>query len=65
LFEEDVYPTWEDPVNELGADFSIKQGFDLDKLARVWELLVPTLIGESLAFSKALTGARIVDKKHS
>jgi hypothetical protein len=46
LFEEGVNPTWEDPVNLKGADFSIKRTFNLDVLAKVWEKLIFTLIGE-------------------
>jgi hypothetical protein len=46
LFEEGVNPTWEDAVNEKGADFSVKRTFNLDVLARVWEKLVFALIGE-------------------
>ena len=63
LFEEGVNPTWEDPVNTLGADFSIKRAMNLETLKNIWEKLVFTLIGENLALSKAITGCRIVDKQ--
>ena len=65
LFEEGVNPTWEDPVNTMGADFSVKIRINLDTLKRIWEKLVFTIVGESLDLSKAITGCRIVDKQRS
>jgi hypothetical protein len=64
LFEEGIKPTWEDPLNEKGADFSVKKFFNLDVLGSVWEKLVYALIGEQLRHSKSITGCRIVDKRH-
>jgi hypothetical protein len=62
MFESGVNPTWEDPVNARGADFSVKRKMSLDQLKEIWERIVFAIIGETLEFSKAITGCRIVDK---
>ena len=64
MFEEGIHPTWEDPVNSVGADFSLNMKMNADTLKTVWEKLVYACLFEKMDSSKWITGCRIVNKEN-
>ena len=66
LFRNDIQPKWEDPVNKLGGEISIKKFYKrqttpIKYLDTLWESLVLNCIGENFQYSEEITGIRVVD----
>ena len=48
MFRKDIFPAWEDPINQHGGDFSFKlMDFKLEKLDELWKELLFFTIGEN------------------
>ena len=61
LFRKKSYPTWEDPTNIKGFEWSIRRYKDFDKINNLWINLVMKTVGENFDHSEILNGVRIVD----
>ena len=62
VFQEGVFPAWEDPVNAKGSDFSFRKQMDERAVKKNWKKLVFSLVGETFPYSEEVVGVRIVDK---
>lgn len=61
LFRKNSYPTWEDPTNIKGFEWSIRKYKDFDQLNYIWKILIVKTVGEDFDHSEILNGVRIVD----
>jgi hypothetical protein len=61
LFRKNSYPTWEDPTNIKGFEWSIRRYKDFDQINNQWINLVVKTVGENFDHSEILNGVRIVD----
>ena len=61
LFRKHSYPTWEDPTNVKGFEWSIRKYKDFDQLNYLWKILTVKIVGEDFDHSEILNGVRIVD----
>lgn len=61
LFKEGVFPKWEDPKNNSGADLAIRSFASLDQLDYIWETMSMLCIGDQYTVPDDITGIRIVD----
>jgi hypothetical protein len=62
LFREHVLPKWEDPVHSSGGHWQYRSPFRQHEIDTVWTELSMWCVGETSAFSDAVTGLRLVDK---
>jgi hypothetical protein len=62
VFEENISPMWEDPINGNGCDLSVKEKFSFTDLPDIWSRLVFGVIGETFPRASDIVGCRIVDK---
>lgn len=62
VFESEVQPAWESPVNSEGSDLTIRKKFEFESLNYYWDRLVFAVIGETFPHSEEITGCRIVEK---
>jgi hypothetical protein len=61
LFRKNSYPTWEDPTNVKGFEWSIRKYKDFYELNNLWMILIVKTVGEDFDHSEILNGVRIVD----
>ena len=61
LFRKSSYPTWEDPSNIKGFEWSIRRYKDFEQINNQWINLVMKTVGENFDHSEILNGVRIVD----
>jgi translation initiation factor 4E len=61
LFRKNSYPSWEDPTNIKGFEWSIKKYKDFDHVNYLWTILTTKTVGENFDHSEILNGVRIVD----
>ena len=61
LFRKHSYPTWEDPTNIKGFEWSIRKYKDFDQINNQWINLVMKIVCENFDHSDILNGVRIVD----
>lgn len=64
IFREGIKPEWEDPANAKGGHLTISArpasgGGQIDEW---WNNLILGMVGETIACSDCITGARLVDK---
>ena len=65
LFEYNIQPEWEDPVNEQGGEFKYDFKAPIAVVQKLWEKLVfQTITGEFTECDK-LCGVRLLDKSGS
>lgn len=62
VFQEGVFPAWEDSVNAKGSDFSFRKQMDERTVKKNWKKLVFSLVGETFPNAEEVVGVRIVDK---
>lgn len=61
LFRKNSYPSWEDPTNIKGFEWSIKKYKDFDQINDLWTILTTKIVSENFEHSEILNGVRIVD----
>ena len=61
FFSKGINPSWEDPMNEKGAEWSIRKFKDISGVDELWIGLLVTLIAEDFDNSEHINGIRIVD----
>ena len=61
LFRKNSYPTWEDPTNIKGFEWSIRIYKDFQQINNQWINLLMKIVGENFDHSEILNGVRIVD----
>ena len=61
FFSKGIDPSWEDPMNENGAEWSIRKFKDISGVDELWTNLLVTLISEDFENSEHINGIRIVD----
>lgn len=61
LFRKSSYPTWEDPTNSKGFEWSIRKYKDFDQINNLWLNVIVKTVGENFQHSDILNGVRIVD----
>ena len=61
LFRKNSYPTWEDPSNFEGYEWSIKKYKNFEQINDTWLNLIAWCVGENFENSETLNGIRIVD----
>ena len=61
LFRKNSYPTWEDPTNVKGFEWSIRKYKDFEQINHLWINLITKTVGEKFEHSEILNGVRIVD----
>ena len=61
LFRKGSYPTWEDPTNIKGFEWSLRKYKDFEQLNDLWLNLIIKIVGEDYNHSDILNGVRIVD----
>ena len=65
LFQRNIQPEWEDPVNKQGGQFRIDFKSNLPFLQELWEKLVFSLITDEFEGADMLSGVRLLDKSTS
>jgi hypothetical protein len=65
VFKKGIRPEWEDPMNQTGAEFSVRKTMSPEILDVYWENIVLGLIGETIDAGKDVCGCRVVDKSKS
>lgn len=61
FFEKGVKPTWDDPLNIDGAEWSIRKFNGLKDISNMWMTALLDLVGEMFDYSHHIKGIRIVD----
>lgn len=61
FFETGVKPTWDDPSNIDGAEWSIRKFNGLKDISGMWITVLVDLVGEMFDYSHHIKGIRIVD----
>lgn len=61
FFEKGVNPTWDDPSNIDGAEWSIRKFNGLKDISGMWMTTLVDLVGEMFDYSHHIKGIRIVD----
>lgn len=61
LFRKNSFPTWEDPTNIKGFEWSIRKYKDFEQVNNLWINLIVKTVGENYEHSEILNGVRIVD----
>jgi len=61
FFEKGVNPTWDDPSNINGAEWSIRKFNGLKDISGMWMTALLDLVGETFEYSHHIKGIRIVD----
>ena len=61
FFEQGVNPTWDDPSNIDGAEWSIRKFNGLKDISGMWMTALLDLVGEMSDYSHHIKGIRIVD----
>lgn len=61
LFRKNSFPTWEDPTNTNGFEWSIRKYKDFYQLNELWYNVIMNIVGENFNHSNILNGVRIVD----
>ena len=61
FFEHGVKPTWDDPANINGAEWSVRKFNGLKDISGMWMTFLVDLIGETCDYSHHIKGIRIVD----
>lgn len=61
FFEKGVNPTWDDPSNINGAEWSIRKFNGLKDISDMWITTLVNLVGEVFDYSHHIKGIRIVD----
>ena len=61
FFEKGVKPTWDDPLNIDGAEWSIRKFNGLKDISDMWMTALLDLVGETFDYSHHIKGIRIVD----
>lgn len=61
FFEKGVNPTWDDPSNIDGAEWSIRKFNGLKDISGMWMTALLDLVGEMSDYSHHIKGIRIVD----
>jgi hypothetical protein len=61
LFRKKSYPTWEDPTNIKGFEWSIRKYKDFEHANYLWTILTAKTVAENFDHSEILNGVRIVD----
>lgn len=61
FFEKGVKPSWDDPNNIYGAEWSIRKFNELEEISNMWMIALTDLLSESFKYSQHIKGIRIVD----
>ena len=61
FFQKGVIPTWDDPSNVNGAEWSIRRFNGLGDISNMWVTSLVDLISEHFEYSEHIKGIRIVD----
>lgn len=61
FFEKGVKPTWDDPCNVNGAEWSVRKFNGLKDISGMWMTALVDLVGEMFDYSRHIKGIRIVD----
>ena len=61
FFEKGIIPTWDDPSNINGAEWSIRRFHGLKDISDMWMTALLDLVGEMFDYSHHIKGIRIVD----
>ena len=64
MFKDGIHPSWEDPINKKGGDFSFRNFNDLLHLDQCWENCLLDCIGEHHKGTHSVVGVRVVDSSH-
>lgn len=62
FFRAGIQPTWEDPMNKTGGQFTFFLTRDQMETQPVYQSLVFNIVGELFQNSKHVNGVRFVDK---
>ena len=62
LFQKNIQPEWEDPVNRNGGQFRIDFKSNLPFLQVIWEKLVFSVVTDAFENADMLSGIRLLDK---
>ncbi len=62
LFQREIQPEWEDPVNKQGGQFRIDFKSNLPFLQTVWEKIVFSVVTDAFDGADMLSGIRLLDK---
>ena len=62
LFQKNIQPEWEDPVNKNGGQFRIDFRSNLPFLQIIWEKLVFSVVTDAFENADMLSGIRLLDK---
>lgn len=61
FFQAGVKPTWDDPQNIYGAEWSIRKFNGLGEISNMWITALIDLVSENFEYSHHIKGIRIVD----
>lgn len=61
LFRKKSFPTWEDPTNIKGFEWSLRKYKDFEQFNDIWTTLIIKSVSENFEHSEILNGVRIVD----
>lgn len=61
LFRKNSFPTWEDPTNVKGFEWSIRKYKDFYDINKLWQKVIVKTVGENFEHSDILNGVRVVD----
>ena len=61
LFRYGSFPTWEDPTNIKGFEWSIRRHTNFEQLNELWYNLISKVVCENYEHSDVLNGVRFVD----
>ena len=62
MFEQNVKPEWEDPVNKNGGQFQINFKSTLAFLQKIWDKLVFSVVTSQFKDADMISGIRLLDK---
>ena len=61
FFQKGIKPTWDDPCNVNGAEWSVRKFNGLKDISNMWTTILVDLVGEVFDYSQHIKGIRIVD----
>jgi len=64
LFQRNIQPEWEDPVNKQGGQMRIDFRSTLSFLQKIWEKLVFNVVTDNFDGADMLSGIRLLDKSN-
>lgn len=61
MFKENIFPKWEDPMNNKGGDLAIRSFTSMEQIDQIWETIAILCIGNLFEYNDIINGIRVVD----